>query len=568
VEISAPGFTVYRQTGLALNVNGNPRVDATLELSATQQTVEVQANTVQVQSGDATVSQVVNGQQVEALSVNGRNFTSLAALVPGASSTQPSLNTPVGVTSNTGISFNGMRQSNNVWRMDGQENYDRGCGGCVVVLPSVEAIGEFNVQTANSDVTTGFGDAGQINVVTKAGTKQFHGTGWEYLRNEKMDAQNYFTNLNGQPKPPLKFNVFGWNIGGPVFIPKLYPRSKSRTFFFFNEEWRKLRQSSLFNVPAFSAAERNGIFPTPITDPLTGKPFPNNTIPANRIDPNAAILGAPNYILPLPTRPSGNYTLSAAQPTNLREEIVRVDHSFTDNEQAFFRYIQESNNQTFTSNLWSSNSYPTTTTLLINDPKLYYARLNSTLSSSTVNSVSLGYTDQPLDLSLQGNYTRPQNLNIAQIHPENRQNRNPNLYFQKTAVNYDLASWPWSNDLETWTIQDNFTMTRGDHTITIGGMWMHFNKQQDLFGQTQGAFTLMEITPATILRLPAGQTLRIPGTADSDEAQLPEPERSNMGKRQLESDVEAHRYFGSALGRFPARLYRKRRCFSFLSEFV
>jgi len=209
-------------------------VDATLELSATQQTVEVQANTVQVQSGDATVSQVVNGQQVEALSVNGRNFTSLAALVPGASSTQPSLNTPVGVTSNTGISFNGMRQSNNVWRMDGQENYDRGCGGCVVVLPSVEAIGEFNVQTANSDVTTGFGDAGRINVVTKAGTKQFHGTGWEYLRNEKMDAQNYFTNLNGQPKPPLKFNVFGWNIGGPVFIPKLYPRSKSRTFFFFN----------------------------------------------------------------------------------------------------------------------------------------------------------------------------------------------------------------------------------------------------------------------------------------------------------------------------------------------
>ncbi len=190
-----------------------------------------------------------------------------------------------------------MRQSNNVWRMDGQENYDRGCGGCVDVLPSVEAIGEFNVQTANSAVTTGFGDAGQINVVTKSGTRQFHGTGWEYLRNEKMDAQNYFTNLNGQPKPPLKFNVFGYNIGGPVIIPKLYPRSKSRTFFFFNEEWRKLRQSSLFNVPAFTQAERGGIFPTTITDPTTGRPFLNNAIPATRVNPNAAILAAPNYIL-------------------------------------------------------------------------------------------------------------------------------------------------------------------------------------------------------------------------------------------------------------------------------
>ncbi len=90
---------------------------------------------------------------------------------------------------------------------------------------------------------------------------------------------------------------------------------------------------------------------------------------------------------------------------------------------------------------------------------------------------------------MNGNYVRPPNLNIAQIYPENRENRNPNLYFQQTSVNYDLASWPWTNESETWTIQDNFTMTRGDHTITLGGIWMHFNKQQDLFGQTQGAFT-------------------------------------------------------------------------------
>jgi outer membrane receptor for ferrienterochelin and colicin len=168
---------------------------------------------------------------------------------------------------------------------------------------------------------------------------------------------------------------------------------------------------------------------------------------------------------------------------------VRIDHSFTDKDQAFVRYIPESDNQDFTNNLWSNSSYPTTNTLLVNKPKLYYAQLNSTITPSMVNSASLGYADQPLTLSLNGNYVRPPNLNIAQIYPENRENRNPNLYFQQTSVNYNLASWPWTNESETWTIQDNFTMTRGDHTITLGGMWMHFNKQQDLFGQTQGAFT-------------------------------------------------------------------------------
>jgi hypothetical protein len=496
LTVSAPGFATYKQTGIPVNVNANLRIDIKLEVSGIQQTIEVQASAVQIQAEDATVGQVVNSTQVEALSVNGRNFTSLAALVPGASSLQPALNTPVGVTSNTSIEFNGMRQSNNVWRMDGQENYDRGCGGCVTVLPSVEAIAEFQVQTADAAVSTGFGDAGQINVATKSGTRQFHGTVWEYFRNDKLDAKNFFTNLNNQPKPPLRFNIYGWNLGGPVFIPKLYSRSKSRTFFFFNEEWRKLRQASLFNVPTFNLAERTGDFSSilnkvQLKDPASpGSYFTGNIIPANRLDPNALILAAPNFLFPLPTNPNGNFTQSYSVPTNLREEIVRIDHSFSDKEQVFFRYIQETNNQNFTNNLWSSSSYPTTTTLLVNKPKLYYAHLTSALTPTTVNEASLGYLDQPLNLTLHGNYQRPPNLNIPLYFPNaNYANKNPNIYLQQTGVNYDLASWPWVNELETWTIQDNLSMTRGAHTFTFGGIWMHFDKQQDLFGPIQGAYT-------------------------------------------------------------------------------
>jgi hypothetical protein len=493
LEISAPGFAAFRQTGIELNLRDTLRIDAQLNLSSVQETVEVRAEVVQLQSENATVGQVVNGAQVEALSVNGRNFTSLAALVPGASSTQPSLNTPVGVTSNTSIAFNGLRTSQNVWRVDGQENYDRGCGGCVAVLPSVESIAEFKVETADASVDTGFGAAGQVNVSTKTGTRQFHGTAFEYVRNDKLDAKNYFTNLNGQPKPPLRFNVYGYNLGGPFYIPHIYPKDKSKTFFFFNEEWRKLRQSSIFNVPTPTIGQRTGNFQDynkPITDPTTSQPFPNNIIPASRIDPNAKILAVPDFIFPSPSNANGFYTKSASVPTDLREEIVRVDHNFNDREQMFFRFVEENNNQNFTNNLWSSNSYPTTTTLLKNNPKLYLGQLTSTISPRSVNEVSVSYTYQPLDLSLNGNYQRPADLHIPELFPENRQNRIPNISLAGPAlgVNYDLASWPWTNAAEIFIVRDNLTLSRGSHTIQVGGLFMDFHKQQDLFGQTQGAF--------------------------------------------------------------------------------
>jgi hypothetical protein len=494
LNVSAPGFAAFRQTGIELNLRDALRIDIQLNVSSVQETVEVRAEAVQLQSENATVGEIVNSAQVEALSVNGRNFTSLAALVPGASSTQPSLNTPVGVSSNTGIAFNGLRTSQNVWRLDGQENYDRGCGGCIAVLPSVESIAEFKVETANASVDTGLGAAGQINVSTKTGTRAFHGTGWEYVRNDKLDAKNFFTNLNGQPKPPLRFNVYGFNLGGPVFIPGIYPKSKSKTFFFYNQEWRKLRQSSVFNVPTPTVGQRGGDFSDQarvITDPANNNaPFPNKIIPASRIDPNAKILGAPDYIFPNPSNANGFFAKAFSVPTDLREEIVRIDHNFSEREQLFFRFVEESNNQNFTNNLWSSSSYPTTTTLLKNNPKLYLGQLTSTITPRTVNDVSMSYTYQPLDLSLGGNYQRAAGLKIPELFPENRANRNPNISLNGPAlgVNYDVASWPWTNAAEIFILRDNLTLSRGSHTIQLGGLFMDFHKQQDLFGQTQGAF--------------------------------------------------------------------------------
>lgn len=494
IEVSSRGFKTFRKTDIILNIRDQIRVDVQLELGEVTETVNVTAEVVQLKTENAAVEEVITGQQVQNISMNARNFLSLAALVPGASSTQPAFNIPVGVSSNAGISFNGLRQSHNVWRVDGQENYDRGCGGCIAVLPSIDAIAEFKVGTANSEVDTGFGAAGQVNVSIKSGTREFHGTFWEFLRNDKLDATNFFANLGGNPKPHLRYNNFGYNIGGPVIIPGLYKKDNPRTFFFWSQDWRRLRQGVQFFQPAPSMALRQGDFTGArqiIRDPdNNNQPFPGNRIPANRIDPNATILADPNLIFPLPTTADGFFSGSTAVPTNVREEILRVDHHIGEKHNVFFRFILNDVKQTFATTQWTGSSYPTVGTLFTNPPKAFHWQVTSTISPRTVNEFSYSFLRQPLNLAPTGNFRRPSNLNIPELFPDNRANRLPNIALNGPAlgVNVNLGSWPWDNGLDTHIIRNNVTLNRGRHTLTFGGQYMPYDKFQDLFGPTQGDF--------------------------------------------------------------------------------
>jgi len=137
----------------------------------------------------------------------------------------------------------------------------------VTVLPSIDAIAEMKVTSANAESDTGFGNAGQIDISIKSGTKQFHGVLYEFLRNDAFDANNYFANLAGQPKPELRYNNFGYNIGGPIYLPKVSTKSNTKLFFFFNQEWRKLRQGQQFYAQAPPAAWRTGDFSSLVSCP-------------------------------------------------------------------------------------------------------------------------------------------------------------------------------------------------------------------------------------------------------------------------------------------------------------
>ena len=272
IKAEAPGFKTYSQTGIVLNVNDRVRVDIPMQVGQVTQNVTVLEAVVKVQTESGEVGDLISGTQLSQLPVNTRSFFVLATLTTGVVSNMPDFTLPIPVGGDSSIRFNGNRNDHNIWMIDGGEDYDRGCGGCVTVMPSMDALAEFKVMTSNYGADFGIGSGGTVNMMLKSGARNFHGSAYEYLRNDAVDAVNYFTNAvprnadgtRAAPAPVLRFNNFGWNLGGPIYIPGKYNTQKNKTFFFFNQEWRKIRLGSTVspNSPLAGATGRRllGLF--------------------------------------------------------------------------------------------------------------------------------------------------------------------------------------------------------------------------------------------------------------------------------------------------------------------
>src|SRR5256886_4400551 len=251
IKAEATGFKVAEQKGLVLQVGDRTRVDFQMSLGAASETVTVEANAVRVQADSGEVSNVIDDQQMSQIAVNGRSIYQLAALAPGASSQITGfVNTPVG--GNASVAFNGWRQNHNIYLLDGGEDDDRGGAGGMSIAPSSDAIAEFRALTSNYGAEYGLSSAATMTMVLKSGTSTLHASAWEFNRNDAFDARNFFnpvTHLDGSPNPvgKLRLNVFGFNVGGPVTLGKLYNPERKKTFFFYNMEWRRLIQGSTNN---------------------------------------------------------------------------------------------------------------------------------------------------------------------------------------------------------------------------------------------------------------------------------------------------------------------------------
>lgn len=295
VSAQATGFKKAVFTGVKLLVNDNRRVDFSLEVGQTAESMTVSAELVNVNTANGTTSAVVTNEQLINLPSTARAVLPFALLMPGAVSTAPT-----SATANY-TSVNGIRPTHNAWVLDGGYDVDTGGNWGVLLAPNMEIVEEVRAIRGNYSAEFGTGGGSQFNVITKNGTNALHGSAYEFFRNSDLNARSYF-----QPTlPVLKNNEYGFTLGGPVIIPKLY-NGKNKTFFFVNADWNPLRSQTQFLDKLPEAAYLTGNFSglgKTITDPTTGLPFPGNIIPASRIDPNAAIY-AKQYPPPTSAIPS------------------------------------------------------------------------------------------------------------------------------------------------------------------------------------------------------------------------------------------------------------------------
>ncbi|HEX4067528.1 MAG TPA: TonB-dependent receptor [Acidobacteriaceae bacterium] len=520
LDAAAPGFQKYTKIGIVVNVAETLEENVQFKVGSSTQTVSVQANALQTQTETSEVSTLISGRQVEELSTNGNNFTALAALGLGVSNNLPSFSGVDALTSANGISFNGTRTTHNIYLLDGAEQNDRGCGGCFMNLPSQEAIAEFQTLDSNYSPDYGIGSGGTILLVLKSGTHNFHGELYEFNRNTDYDANDYFTKKAGQARPSFQLNEPGGNIGGPLFIPHIYNNSRNRTFFFWNEEWRRLVQGStplvVNTIPAgdFPAAGASVTY-TPFnntaapivpvtTDPakllvysqdgLTpGKPFPGNVIPANLIDPNAILeLNAGTF--PKPNLGTSQFTASVPTTDNIREEAVRIDHTINSKFQLMGHYLHDSMNKSFYPPLWGDSTYPTVGTAMTNPSYTAVIKLTQTYTPTLLNETAVLYSGNKITLTPQagygGSYKLPTGWSASSFFPvsDNAGDDMPeiDLVGSPLNTNWSESYYPWKNGYEGFEYRDDLSWTKGRHQFKFGFSLLHDYKNQQLQANTQG----------------------------------------------------------------------------------
>src|SRR5689334_2030658 len=328
VKATLSGFKEVTRTGISVSVGDTSRVDIKLAVGGVTENVVVTGASPLVETAHATLGITIDQQKVVELPLNGRNFAQLGTLIPGV------LAPPTGLGGQTGdatvggfgaatasYNVNGMRNQSNNFMLDGTNNNDTFNTG-FVMRPPPDAIQEFKIETHSYTAEFGRNAGAVVNVVTKSGSNQFHGSGWEFNRNTALQSYNYFASTS-QPKPELKQNQFGGAIGGPV--------EKNRLFFFGYYEGYRNNKGTTANVQVLSDAQRRGDFSggAAIRDPLTGLPFPGNIIPANRLDPSAQKLL--NDFIPAANSAGARYV---ASPTAIddRDNIgLRSDYQLTHN---------------------------------------------------------------------------------------------------------------------------------------------------------------------------------------------------------------------------------------------
>jgi hypothetical protein len=535
LKVTTKGFETYTATGLTLNVSQTLPADVKLTVGAETVNVSVTADALQVQAESNTVSTLISGEQVTEIATENRNFTALAALGLGVSSLLPDNNTPTSVASSAGISVNGLRQSHNIWLIDGGEADDRGGAGGMDVMPSPDAIAQFEVLASNYPPDYGIASGATMSLSLKSGTQKFHGEAYDFLRNDDLDA-NYFFNKYGKassadyaPVAKLRQNVFGGNLGGPLFIPHLYNTSKQKTFFFYNQEWRRIIQGSAPNVnPTIPDADRpvagtdlSYVPPTyassqvlwvpsttQVPDPafaakvaaagLTqGQKFPYvnglQVIPSSLFSPNAVLyLASP--LIPKVNTANDNSSSSEVSPITVSEEIVRIDHKVNDKWQILGHYIHDSVSQGYPDAdlAWNWETYNTISSTLSNPSNSAAIKMSGELSPSLLVEASMNYDGNIINITNSADALTPSGWTQANFFTNSGSNQFPGvdgICGNGVCVGEETGYGGWHNAAEDYDPKVDISYTRGKHAMKFGFGYNRYTKNQQLQADAAGDYS-------------------------------------------------------------------------------
>lgn len=497
-EVSAeiPGFKKFVQSDIELHTNDRLRVDITLQPGQVTETITVVGGQQVVQTDSSEISTLINGTQVTEMPLNGRNLVQLVALQPGVSSALPSTLT-VGLGNLTLVYVNGNRASQNNWLLDGADNNDVGSNLALINYVNVDSVNEVKILRSNYSAEFGRSAGGQVSVVTKSGTNEFHGSVYEFLRNDVFDARNAFSFLSRRPgekasPAPLRYNNFGWTVGGPVI--------KNRLFFFWGEEFRRIRTvrgSGVSSTRVPTTQQRAGNFsglPT-IIDPLTGNPFPGNMIPPERIDPLARAL-ADRFPLPnvAPGVLQGSQNFSAAAPgiRNFREELVRVDYKISDAHNIYGRFIHDAipSTEPFGEIFGSNNAaFPGISNTATNNPgRSFVGNWTWLATPTTINELSYQYSRGAIFSRITGNAAR--NVSVPKVFSGTPGDALlPGISFGSGGYGGWDFFGPYNNTYGSHRIKDTLSKTIGPHSWKFGFLYSYEFKNENAAGGTNGSFT-------------------------------------------------------------------------------
>lgn len=473
IRSESAGFQTYQQKGVLLQVDQSVTVSPVMQVGTASQVIEVTSQQAQINLVDATVSHVVDQQRVVDLPLNGRDALQLQYIMPGVSYDND--NASHGQGQHEGVVVNGNRPGSNYFLLDGVDMTDSFLS-TAPVFPAPDALQEFSIQTSNFTAQYGRSSGGVVNAVTRAGSNKFHGGLFEFLRNDVLNAHNYFDTPTTK-KPSYKLNQFGGYLGGPL--------QRDKTFFFVYYQGTRQRKDETVNIGSVLTAQQrpdlNGgtsNFPG-LKDPRTGLPFPGGIVPADRIDPTA--LKFIKKLMPLPNNPTGGYTFTTPVANNqddLNENqyVGRIDHNFGTNNLVFGRYFF--NQDTSTGN--GSGNIPGLTHLKYFRNQNVALDWTHTFSPSLINTAVFGFTRVahhrgPTAGVGWGDFGGPATTAKAGTLSD--------LYTSVSGSVSANGDGTFVQNRQTWQYTDYMILVRGPHTITLGGDYRReaSNRVEDFF---------------------------------------------------------------------------------------